>query len=108
MLDFYFREPPKVDEAAATKFLVAASAPILKGFGDALRGGEAWDEKAIEERTNAWLASAGIPIKDLGQPARVALTGKAASPGLWEVMAVLGRDVSLARIDAAQQLAPGA
>ena len=107
MLDFYFREPPKVDEAAATKFLVTASAPILKGFGDALRAGETWDEKAVEERTNAWLAAAAIPIKELGQPARVALTGKTASPGLWEVLAVLGRDVSLARIDAAHARAIG-
>ncbi len=108
MLDFYFRQPPKVDEAAASKFLVAASAPILKGFGDALRAGDAWDEKAVEERTNAWLASAGIPIKELGQPARVALTGKTASPGLWEVLAVLGREASLARIDAAHARANGA
>ncbi len=108
MLDFYFREPPKVDEAAAAKFLVAASAPILSGFGAALRAGDAWDEKAVEERTNAWLAAAAIPIKDLGQPARVALTGKTASPGLWEVLAVLGRDASLARIDAAHARALGA
>ena len=101
MLDFYFREPPKIDEAAATKFFVKASVPILRGFADAHRGGDAWDDKSIEARTNAWLEKAGIAIKELGQPARVAITGKTASPGLWEVMAVLGPAVSLARLDAA-------
>ncbi len=108
MLDFYFRSPPKADDAAQAKFLVPASAPILKGFADALGADGAWDEKAVEERTNAWLAAANIPIKDLGQPARVALTGKTASPGLWEVLAVLGRDESLARIRAAHARALGA
>ena len=37
-------------------------------------------------------------MKGVAQPARVALTGRSASPGLYEVMAVLGRDISLARL----------
>jgi glutamyl-tRNA synthetase len=38
-------------------------------------------------------------MKDIAQPARVALTGRSVSPGIYEVLAVLGKDESLARID---------
>ncbi len=101
MMDYYFRDPPRIDDAAAAKFLVKSNAAVLRGFADALKAGDAWDDKSLEERTLAWLASSGIPIKDLGQPARVALTGRTASPGLYEVMGVLGRDVTLRRLDTA-------
>jgi glutamyl-tRNA synthetase len=37
-------------------------------------------------------------MKDVAQPARVALTGRTASPGLFDVIAVLGRDRALARL----------
>jgi glutamyl-tRNA synthetase len=110
MLDYYFREPPRVDETAAAKHYTAAAAPILKGFRDAIAGADPWDETTLEERTHAWLTTSGVAIKDLGQPARVALTGRTASPGLYEVLAVLGRETSLKRVDTAlarAQAAPG-
>ena len=47
-------------------------------------------------------------MKDVGQPVRVALTGRTASPGLFQVLFVLGRDVSLARLDARRGDAPRA
>jgi glutamyl-tRNA synthetase len=40
-----------------------------------------------------------LQIKDVAQPARVALTGRTASPGLFDVIEVLGRDVALARLE---------
>ncbi|MEO8705923.1 MAG: hypothetical protein ABI867_38180, partial [Kofleriaceae bacterium] len=40
-------------------------------------------------------------LKDVGQPARVALTGRTASPSLFDVLVLLGRDVALARLDRA-------
>src|SRR6202044_2733848 len=61
--------------------------------------------KAIEERVTAWLAASAIEIKAIGQPARVALTGRPASPGLFEVLEVLGREDSLARIEKAKRAA---
>jgi glutamyl-tRNA synthetase len=39
-----------------------------------------------------------LAIKDIAQPARVALTGRGVSPGLYEVLAVLGKDESLTRL----------
>jgi glutamyl-tRNA synthetase len=44
-------------------------------------------------------------MKDVAQPARVALTGRTASPGLFQVLFVLGRDASLARLSRAVEVA---
>jgi glutamyl-tRNA synthetase len=100
MMDYYFRDPPRIDEAAAKKHLLKGAAPLLRGFKEAIENAP-WEEKPLEEAAHAWLEKSGVAIKDLGQPARVALTGRTASPGLYEVLAVLGRDTSLRRLDAA-------
>jgi glutamyl-tRNA synthetase len=99
-LDFVFRDPPEIDPAAGKKFLVAASAPRLRELARVLENVDPWTAHAVEEAVNAWLASAGLPIKDVAQPARVALTGRTASPGLFDVIAVLGRARAIARLQA--------
>jgi glutamyl-tRNA synthetase len=100
MMDYYFRDPPRIDDAAAQKHLVKGAVPILRGFRDAIADAP-WEEKALEEKAHAWLAASAVQIKDLGQPARVALTGRTASPGLYEVLVVVGRETSLKRLDVA-------
>jgi glutamyl-tRNA synthetase len=97
-LDFVFRDPPTFDAAAAAKLLVPASAPLLRNFAAAIENVESWSAAALEAAINAWLPSTGLPMKDVAQPARVAITGRAASPGLFDVMAVLGRARTLARL----------
>ena len=98
-MDYYFRAEPVVDEKARAKFFVPANALHLAALAAALRGAGEWTAKALEEAVNAWLASSGLAIKDVAQPARVALTGRTASPGLFEVLEVLGREESLARLE---------
>jgi glutamyl-tRNA synthetase len=104
-LDFFFRDAPVMDEKAVAKFLVPAAAPSLEGLAGAIRDAGDWSAKVLEERVNAWLAGKGLQIKDIAQPARVALTGRTASPGLFEVLEVLGRQDSLARLDKGRALA---
>jgi glutamyl-tRNA synthetase len=105
MLDPFFREPPVMDEKAAQKFLVKDAAPRLTGFRDALAKSSEWTEAALEASVNAWLAESGLEMKVVGQPVRVALTGRTASPSLFQVLFVLGRDVSLARLTRAAEIA---
>jgi glutamyl-tRNA synthetase len=100
-MDFFFREPPVVDEAASAKFLVAAHAPNLRALATLFAGDGPWEAHALEARMNGWLAEKGLQIKDVAQAARVALTGRTASPGLFQVMQVLGKPVSLARLERA-------
>jgi glutamyl-tRNA synthetase len=97
-LDFVFRDPPAMDAAAVGKFLGPENAALLRDVAGALAGVEPWSTEAIEKRFQQWLAERALAIKDVAQPARVALTGRTASPGLFEVMAVLGKERSLARL----------
>ncbi len=99
-LDFYLRDEPVMDEKAAGKFLVKEHAENLRALREVSAEGE-WTEAALEARTLAFLAGKGLEIKHIAQPARVALTGRSASPGLYQVMFVLGRDASLLRLDRA-------
>jgi glutamyl-tRNA synthetase len=97
-LDFVFRDAPDVDASAAAKFLGPENLALLRELAGILSGVEPWTAQAIELRFQAWLAERGLAIKDVAQPARVALTGRTASPGLFEVIAVLGKERSLARL----------
>ena len=107
-MDFFFREPPITDEAAKAKFLVPANAPNLRALAALFDGADPWEAHALEARLNAWLAEKGLLIKDVAQAARVAVTGRAASPGLFQVMQVLGKAVSLARLSRAATMAEAA
>ena len=66
--------------------------PVLQGL-------RAWDEAALEAALRECAERAGLKLGQLAQPLRAALTGSTASPGLFEVMAVLGRDETLGRIE---------
>jgi glutamyl-tRNA synthetase len=98
LLDPFFREPPQMDDKAVKKFLVKDAVPKLQALRDVLAEATDWDAAALEARVTRWLAEANLQLKDLGQPARVALTGRATSPGLFDVLAILGRERSLARL----------
>jgi glutamyl-tRNA synthetase len=104
-VDFYFRADIELDAAAAKKFLVPAVAGHLAAFADLLAAADPFQAQALEERTNAWLAERGIAMKDVAQAVRVALTGRSAAPGLFEIVTVLGQAESVRRIRAAVVLA---
>ncbi|MEZ4411214.1 MAG: glutamate--tRNA ligase [Polyangiales bacterium] len=103
---FYFITHPPRDEAAAQKHLTPEARARLAAIADRLEGVEVFSEAHVTAAMEAWLAEHILQIKDVAQAARVALTGKAASPGLYEVMAVLGRDATVSRLRAAASSAP--
>jgi glutamyl-tRNA synthetase len=106
-VDFYFRDPPELDDKARDKFVTAATAPHLVALADALAAVEPWQPEPLEARFRTFLEERGISMKEAAQPLRVALTGRSASPPLFDVMAVLGRDVSLTRMRRAPSLVAG-
>jgi glutamyl-tRNA synthetase len=66
-----------------------------------------WEVGPLEEALRGFAEARGIGAGKLFQPLRVALTGLAASPGIFDVLVALGRDRALARLDrAADALAP--
>jgi glutamyl-tRNA synthetase len=78
-----------------------ATAELLRATGDALVGVTAWEAAPIEAVLRALGEARGVSGGNLFQPLRVALTGLSVSPGIFEVLVLLGRARSLARIDAA-------
>ncbi len=106
-LDYFFREPPELDAQAAARFLVPDASPVLGELADALSAVTPWRADVLEERFRTWLERPGRELKQVAQPARVALTGRAASPPLFDVMAVLGPARTVARLRAAAATAVG-
>ncbi len=88
-------------EKARAKWL--STPEHLEALGEArtaLAAVEPFDVDAIDAALRGVAAARGAKAKDVFQPVRVAIAGLASSPGLFESLAVLGRDESLARIDA--------
>lgn len=79
----------------------AATSSLLAATRDALASLERWAPDPMEERLRTLAEERGIAAGKIFQPLRVALTGLSVSPGIFDVLAMLGRDRSLARIDAA-------
>jgi glutamyl-tRNA synthetase len=59
----------------------------------------AWEPASLETSVRGFADAAGVKLGQVAQPLRAALTGRAMSPGLFDVMTVLGRDECLARIE---------
>ena len=95
---FYFRSRPIAMDAAAQKLLDDAAAGVLAAVGAALAGVE-WNAARLEAAIRAVAEAHGLKLGKVAQPLRAAVTGSATSPGLFEVLELLGRDESLGRID---------
>ena len=107
-LDFYFREPPEFDAKAKKKFLTPAAVPKLEALAAWLKEQPAWEPAALEANFKPWVEAQGWSLKEVAQATRVALTGRSASPGLFDVMQVLGKDRSLERLQRGATLAGAA
>jgi len=99
----YVTEPVAMDEAAAVKFLTPAVAPSLTKFADRLKAVTPFSKETIEPLVQAVLNEDHLKMGAFAQPLRVALTGKTFSPGIYEVMAILGKERTLHRIAQALQ-----
>lgn len=94
----YFGQAVTFDEEAAKKFLTPAIAPILSKLLTRFEAFPAFSKQEWEESFKKLVEEEGIKMGQLAQPVRVALTGRTASPGLFEVMEVLGRERTLFRL----------
>lgn len=94
----YFGQDPATDEAAAKKFLTPAIAPILAELIKRCEALATFSKESWEVVFKGFVEEEGMKMGQLAQPVRVALTGRTASPGLFEVMEVLGRERTLHRL----------
>jgi glutamyl-tRNA synthetase len=98
---FFFKDPIVYDGEASRQHLTPSNAAILRSVMEALSQVGVFEEKALEEAFKAVMAGTGLKLGKIAQPVRVALTGRTASPGIFEIIAILGKDKILARLQAA-------
>jgi glutamyl-tRNA synthetase len=102
---FYFERPTAYETKAAAKFLTAAGAERLGLLGERLGALAEFTAPTIEAVYRDLTEALGLKLVDLAQLTRLAVTGRTASPPLFDVLAILGRDETLTRLHAAQEVA---
>ena len=99
---FYLVDTVELDPKAAAKHLTTEIGPVLDDLIGRLAALPRWDTGTLEGTFQATLAAHGLALGKLAQPVRVAVTGGTVSPGIYEVLDVLGRERALARLRAAR------
>jgi glutamyl-tRNA synthetase len=100
-LRFYIVEDTGYDEKAKAKFLNQKSLPYLIDVLDAFKKVDSFIAPEIEKVFSALVEKHNIKLGNLAQPVRVAVTGKAESPGIFEVLEILGKEKVLKRLEKA-------
>ncbi|MBI5560314.1 MAG: glutamate--tRNA ligase [Deltaproteobacteria bacterium] len=103
---FYFREKISYEEKAAKKFLTHEILEPLKLLSKKLKKVEPFSEDNVKKAFDEVLEETGLKLGELAQPVRVALTGGTVSPGIFEMIAALGKEKTIERIE--ESLTPAA
>jgi glutamyl-tRNA synthetase len=107
LVRFLFEDPVD-DPDAWERIMTPDSRPLLAAALEALRDSAGFDPAAIEQALRAVVERHGAKPKQVFQPIRVAITGTTVSPGIFESLAALGREETMARIERAlEPVAPG-
>ena len=97
---FLFAKRPLTMTDKAAKLFTEDSRPILAQISARLRAENDWTIEALEANLKSMAEELELGLGKLAQPMRAALTGTTTSPGIFDVLVLLGRDEALARIDA--------
>jgi len=83
-----------VDEVSVSE----AQAPLMVSVADALESTEPFDSESIERDVRAALETQGAKLKDVALVSRLAITGRKAGPGLFDILSSIGRDLVTRRL----------
>ncbi|PIR20899.1 MAG: glutamate--tRNA ligase [Deltaproteobacteria bacterium CG11_big_fil_rev_8_21_14_0_20_47_16] len=98
---FYFVDQVEYDPASVEKWLTADGKALLQKIHDRMTQVEPFTAEAIGAAFKELVTESGLKMVSLAQPCRVALCGCTVSPGVYEVMAILGKEKTLKRLTAA-------
>jgi nondiscriminating glutamyl-tRNA synthetase len=100
--DFFFTDEFAVDDEAISKFLTRDYVPeTFEALKARLEAASPFNRQAVEEVIRGYAKEVGRKAGEVIHPLRVALTGRSVSPGIFEVMEILGKDACCRRIDSA-------
>ena len=97
-LKVFLTDQLSYDMTAVQEQLNANSITIVNKLTPLLETISTWDTATIEEKIRSFIESQGITAKDLIHPLRVAVTGKSASPGIFETLELIGKERVLDRL----------
>jgi glutamyl-tRNA synthetase len=100
----YFYAPIQLDPKAQGKFLTPDAKPTLTTVREGVAALPSLETAGLERLFQDAAAARGLPAGKVAQPVRVALTGGTASPGIYDVIQILGREEALKRLDGALSL----
>jgi len=95
---FCFAEEIVYEQKGDDKFLRKEIVQLLDSLANALAETDPFDQETLEKAFIKFLEENDIKLRKIAQPLRIALTGKTASPGIFEVMQVLGKETVTHRI----------
>jgi glutamyl-tRNA synthetase len=95
---FLFAKRPLAMDEKAAKILGAEARRHLGALAESYAALPGWSAATLEASTREYAQKTGIKLGDAAQPLRAALTGRTVSPGIFDVLFVLGRDEALARL----------
>jgi glutamyl-tRNA synthetase len=95
---FYYQGDIEYDEKAAKKFLKAAALEPLTILTAKLEALESYDQSGLEDVFKAVMDETELKLGKIAQPVRVALTGRTASPGIFEIIAILDKERVVPRL----------
>jgi glutamyl-tRNA synthetase len=99
---YYLSDQITFDQKATSKFLTPTTRPLVEKLRSRLASVPTWSEHDLEPVFTDLMQEEQLKnLGQLAQPVRVALTGGTVSPGIFEVMAVLGRERTLVRLERA-------
>ena len=95
---FYVAERPLALTDKAAKLMTPEAADRLARLLPSLEAADDWRDEMLEQAVRDFAETEGLKLGQVAQPLRAAMTGSTVSPGIFEVMAALGRDECLGRI----------
>jgi glutamyl-tRNA synthetase len=104
---FYFERPTSYEDKARAKLFTATGAERLGVLAERLATVDPFTAPAIEALYRNLVDALGLKLVDLAQLTRLAVTGRTASPPLFDVLALLGREEVLERLRVARAVAAG-
>ncbi len=91
MSTYFFDSQITIDEKAGAKFLKPEIRPVLDTLATRLEGVEAFTVESVQGVFELVMEETGMKLGKIAQPVRVALTGGTVSPGIFELVAILGK-----------------
>ena len=95
---YILSDRPFTPDEKAAKLLSDDAKALLSRLTSHLRNASEWTSETLEEQVRAFAEAEDLKLGKIAQPMRAALTGRATSPGVFDVLVTLGREESLARL----------